>query len=96
MKVQNQKKHIINDHTTHPKDIDEENVQDDIHLIYNSASTHPPLDKQNTPIHHAPNPNRIPNIDDNAFTQQKPNPYELWSALPPDTGSRGGITQGVN
>ena len=80
MKVQNQKKHIFNDHKSHPKDTDEENVQDDTHLIYNNASSHPPPDKQNTPVHHAPNPSHIPNIDGNAFAQQKPDPYKLWSA----------------
>ena len=87
MKVQNQKKHIFNVHKTHPKDIDGENVQDDTHLIYNSASTHPPPDRQNIPIHHVPSPNHIPNIDDNAFVQQKPNPYELWSTSPPELPS---------
>ena len=84
MKVQNQKKHIFNDHKIHPKDIDEENVQDDTHLIYNSASSHLPPDKQNTPIHHVPGPNHTPNIGDNAFKRQNPNPYELWSASPPE------------
>ena len=53
-------------------------------MIYNSASDHLPSDKQNTPKHHVPNPNHTPNIDDNAFTQQKLNPYELWSASPPE------------
>ena len=84
MKVQNQKKHIFNDHKIHPKDIDEENVQDDTHLIYNSASSHLPPGKQNTPIHHVPGPNHTPNIGDNAFEWQNPNPYELWSASPPE------------
>ena len=69
---------------THPKGTDEENVQDDTHLIYNSASSHPLPDKPNIPRCHAPDPNHIPNTDDNAFAPQKPNPYELWSASPPE------------
>ena len=83
IKVQNQKKHIFNVRKTHPKDTDEENVQGDTHLIYNSASTRPPPDRQNNLVHHVPNPNHIPNIDDNAFVPQKPNLYELWFASPP-------------
>ena len=83
IKVQNQKNHIFNVHKSRPKGIDEGNGQDDTHLIYNSASNHLPLDKQNTPEHYAPNPNHTPNIDDSAFAPRKPNPYELWSASPP-------------
>ena len=83
IKVQNQKKHIFNVRKTHPKDTDEENVQGDTHLIYNSTSTRPPPDRQNNLVHHVPNPNHIPNIDDNAFVPQKPNLYELWFASPP-------------
>ena len=85
MKVQNQKKQIFNVHKNHPKGIGEENGQDDTHLIYNSASTHPLPDKLNIPRHHAPDPNHTPSTDDNAFMPQKPNPYELWSALPPES-----------
>ena len=85
MKVQKKEQYITNDHKTHPKDIDEENDQDDTHLIYNSASTHLPPDKPNILIHHVPSPNHTPNIDDNAFVQQKPNPYALWSASPPES-----------
>ena len=81
----NQKKHIINDHKNHPRDIDEGNDQDDTHLIYNSASVHPLPDKLNIPRHHVPDPNHTPNIDDNAFALQKPDPYALWSALPPES-----------
>ena len=58
---------IFSDHKTHPKGTDEGNVQDDTHLIYNSASNRLPLDTQNTLGHHAPNPNHTPSIDDNAF-----------------------------
>ena len=78
-------KQIVNDHKNHPKDIDEENAPDDIHLIYNNASTRPPLDILNIPKHRDPSPTRIPNTDDNAFAQRKPIPYELWSALPPES-----------
>ena len=85
IKRQNQKKHIFNAHRSHPKDTDEENDQDDTHLIYNIASIHLPPNIWNTPTHRVPNPNHIPNIDDNAFAQQKPNLYELWSALPPES-----------
>ena len=81
----NQKKHIFNDHKTHPKDTGEGNDQGDTHLIYNSASVHPLPDKPNIPRCHAPDPNHTPNTGDNAFAQQKPNPYELWSALPPES-----------
>ena len=85
IKVQNQKKNIFNVHKNHPKGIDEGNDLGDTHSIYNSASTHLPPDKQNTLGHHAPNPNHTPGTDDNAFAQQKPNPYELWSASPPES-----------
>ena len=71
----------------HPKDTDEGNDLDDTHLIYNSASTHPPLDIPNIPEHHAPSPTHTPSIDDNAFVPQKPIPYELWSASPPELPS---------
>ena len=84
IKKQKLKKNIFNDYKNHPKDIDEGSGQDDIHLIYNSASPHPPLDKLNTPGHHALNPTRAPDTDHNAFAQQKPTPYELWSASPPE------------
>ena len=87
IKKQNQKKQIISGHKTHPKGTDEGNGQDDTHLIYNSASTHPLLDTQSTPEHHAPNPIHTPDIGDNAFTLQKPIPYELWSASPPELPS---------
>ena len=79
-----QNKQIFNGHKNHPKDIDARNDQDDTHLIYNSASIHPLPDKQNIPKHHAPDPIHTPDIDDNAFAPQKPNPYELWSASPPE------------
>ena len=85
IKLQNQKKNIFNDHKNHPKDIDEGNGQDDTHLIYNSASTHLPLDIQSTPEHRAPNPTHTPNTDGNASALQKPIPYELWSASPPES-----------
>ena len=85
IKLHNQKKNIFNDHKTHPKGTSEENDPDDTHLIYNSASVHLLPDKQNTPEHCAPDPNHTPNIDDNAFMQQKPDPYELWSASPPES-----------
>ena len=84
IKVQTQRNNIINDHKTHPKDTDEENGQGDTHLFYNSASSHPLHNRQNTPEHHAPNPTHAPNIDDSAFVLQKPSPYELWSASPPE------------
>ena len=87
IKKQNQDKQIFNDHKSHPKDTGEGNDQDDTHLIYNSASTHPPLDIPNTPEHHAPNPTHTPNTDDNASVPQKPVPYELWSASPPELPS---------
>ena len=87
IKLQNQKKNIFNVHKTHPKDTGEGNDLDDTHLIYNSALNHLLSDKPNIPEHHAPNPTHAPNIDDNAFTQQKPNPYELWSASPPELPS---------
>ena len=79
-----QKKHIFNDRKNHPKDIDEGNDWDDTHSIYNSASTHPLPDKPSIPEHHAPDPTHTPNIDDNAFAPRKPDPYELWSASPPE------------
>ena len=84
IKLQNQKRNILNVHMNHPKGIDEENGLDDTHSIYNSASIHLPPDIQNIPVHHVPDPNCTPNTDDNAFVQQKPNPYELWSASPPE------------
>ena len=87
MKKQKQKKHIFNDHKIHPKDIDEGNGQDDTHWIYSSALTHPLPDKPNIPVHHALDPSHTPNIDDNAFAQRKPTPYELWSASPPELPS---------
>ena len=85
IKKQKQNKHIINGHKNHPKDTGGENVQGDTHLIYNSASSHLLPDKPNIPRCHAPDPNHTPNTGDNAFAQQKPNPYELWSALPPES-----------
>ena len=85
IKKQKTSKHISNVRKTHPKDTDEENAPGDTHLIYNSASTHPPLDIPNIPEHHGPSPTRTPNIDDSAFAPQKPIPYELWSALPPES-----------
>ena len=85
IKLQKQRNNIINDHKIHPKGTDGENDQDDTHLIHNSTLTHPPHDRQNTPEHHAPNPNHAPNTDGNAFVQQKPDPYELWSASPPES-----------
>ena len=85
IKKQNKRNDIFNDHKNHPKDTDEENVQDDTHSIYNSVSTHLPPDIQNIPRHHVPDPNHTPNIDDSAFAQQKPNLYALWSASPPES-----------
>ena len=85
IKKQKVKTNILNDRKIHPKDTDEGNVQDDTHLIYNSASIHPLPNKRNTPIHCAPNPNHTPDTGDNAFAQQKLNPYELWSALLPES-----------
>ena len=85
IKKQETCKQIINGHKNHPKDTDEENVPDDIRLIYNNASTHPPLDILNSPKHRDPNPTCTPNTDDNAFAQRKPIPYALWSALPPES-----------
>ena len=87
IKKQNQQKHISNVHKNHPKGTDEGNGQDDTHLIYNNASTHPLPDKPNIPGHHAPNPNHTPNIGDNAFAPQKLTPYALWSASPPELPS---------
>ena len=87
IKLQNQKKNIFNACKNHPKDTDGENGLDDTHLIYNSASNHLLPDIQNIPERHVPNPNHTPDIDDNAFTQQKLNPYELWSASPPESPS---------
>ena len=84
IKKHNHKKQIFNVHKNHPKGTDEGNGQDDTHLIYNSASNHPPPDKPNTPEHHVPDPNHTPNIDDNAFALQKLTPYALWSASPPE------------
>ena len=85
IKKQKLKKHIFNVHKNHPKGIDEGNGQDDTHLIYNSASNHLLPDKLNIPIHHAPDPIHTLDTDDNAFAQRKPNPYKLWSALPPES-----------
>ena len=87
MKIQNQRKHIFNVHKNRPKDTGEGNGQDDTHLIYNNASTHPLPDIPNTPRHHAPNPNHTPNIDDSAFALQKPDPYALWSVSPLESPS---------
>ena len=87
IKVQNQKKHIFNVCKIHPKGTDEESVWGDTHLIYNSTSTHLPPDKPNNLKHHVLNPTHTPNIDGNAFTLRKPNPYELWSASPPELPS---------
>ena len=87
IKKQNQKKPIFNDHKSHPKDIDEENVRGDTHLIYNNASPHPLPDKPNIPRHHAPDPNHTRNIDGNVCEQQKQLPYALWSASPPELPS---------
>ena len=88
-----QKKQIFNDRKNHPKGTDEENGQDDTHLIYNSASTHPLPDKPNTPIHHAPDPTHIPGTDDNASALQKPNPYALSSASPPELPSSSSLDE---
>ena len=85
IKLQKQRNNIFNVHKTHPKDIDEGNALDDTHLIYNSTSTHLPPDRQNILERHVPNPNHTPNIDDSAFVQRKPNPYELWSTSPPES-----------
>ena len=85
IRLQNQKKSIVNIHKNHPKGIDEENEPDDTHSIYNSASTHLLPNKLSTLGHHAPNLTHTPNIDDSAFMQQKLNPYELWSTLPPES-----------
>ena len=87
IKKQKQEKYIFNVHKNHPKGIDEGNDQDDTHLIYNSASTHLLPDKPNSPKHHAPDPIHTPDTDDNAFALQKPVPYELWSASPPELPS---------
>ena len=87
IKKQKSDKQIFNVRKNHPKGIDEENGQDDTHLIYSSASTHPLPYKPSIPRRRAPDPNRIPNTDDNAFAPQKPNPYELWSASPPELPS---------
>ena len=85
IKKQNQEKHIFNDRKNRPRGIDEESDQGDKYLIYNNASTRPLPDILNTPKHHVPNPTHIPNIDDNAFALQKPLPYALWSASPPES-----------
>ena len=87
IKKQKQKKHMINVHKNHPKDTGEGNGQDDTHLIYNNASTHPLPDKPNIPVRHAPDPTHTPNIDGNAFAPQKLIPYALWSASPPELPS---------
>ena len=85
IKLQKQENNIFNVHKNHPKVTGEENDLDDTHLIYNSASFHPPHDKPNTPEYCAPDPNHVPNTDGNAFMQQKQAPYELWSASPPES-----------
>ena len=85
IKRQKQKKHMFNVHKSHPRGIGEGSDPDDKHLIYNSASTHLRPNKPNIPVHHALSPNHTPNIDDNAFAQQKPTPYELWSTSPPES-----------
>ena len=85
IKKQKNNIHISNAHKNHPKGTGEENGLDDTRLIYNNASTHPPPNIRNTPGHHAPDPTHIPNIDDSAFALQKPLPYELWSASPPES-----------
>ena len=82
IKRQNQEKHIFNAHKNRPKDTGEGNGQDDTHLIYNNASTHPLPDIPNILRCHAPDPNHTPNIDDSAFVLQKPDPYALWSISP--------------
>ena len=87
MSKHKQDKQIFNGHKNHPKDIDVRNDQDDTHLIYNSASIRPLPDKPNIPRRHAPNPTHIPDTDDNAFAPRKPDPYELWSASPPELPS---------
>ena len=83
IKLQRQENNIFNVHKNHPKGTDEGNDLDDTHSIHNSTSSHLPHDKPNTLKHRAPNPNHAPNIDDNAFAQQKQAPYELWSTSPP-------------
>ena len=85
IKKQNKRNNIFNVHMIHPKDTGEGNALDDTHSIYNSASIHLPPDIQNTPEHHVLNPNDTPSIDDSAFAQQKPTPYELWSTSPPES-----------
>ena len=85
IKLQKQRNNIFNVHKNHPKGTDEENDLDDTHLIYNNTSSHQQPDKPNTLEHHAPNPNHTPSTDDNAFVQQKPDPYELWSASSPES-----------
>ena len=84
IKKQKLDKQIFNDHKNHPKDIGEGNGQDDTHWIYSNASDRPPLDIPNTPGHHVLSPNHTPNTDGNASALQKPIPYELWSASPPE------------
>ena len=87
--IKNQKhsKQIVNDRKNHPKGTDEGNGQDDTHLIYNNALTHPLPDKPNIPIHHAPDPIHTPDTDDNASALRRPNPYALSSASPPELPS---------
>ena len=85
IKLQKQKNNIFNDHRIYPRGTDGENDQDSTRLIYNNASSHLLPDTPNILEHHAPNPNHAPNIDDNAFAQQKLNPYELWSTSPPES-----------
>ena len=99
MKVQNQKKYILNVHKNHPKDTDEGNDQDDTCLIYNNTSTHQLPDKPNIPGHHVPNPTHTPNTDDNASVLRKPDPYALWSASllesPSSSSSNEDLTDGI-
>ena len=85
IKLHKQRNNTFNVHRIHPKGTGEENGLDDTHLIYNSTSTHQPPNKPNILAYHVPIPNHTPDIDDNAFTQQKLNPYELWSASPPES-----------
>ena len=83
IKLQNKRNNIFNVHKTHPKDTDVRSGQDDKHLIYNNASTHLPLDKMNTPGHHAPNPTHIPHTDDNVSGPLYPNtPSVLFCTFP--------------
>ena len=47
-------------------------------MIYSSTSPHPLPYIKNNLGHHAPNPNHVPDTDDNAFMQQKLTAYELF------------------